>query len=392
MSEHTRPFSRRAFVGGAAAFGISLCLPTLTPTPAHAVTAAEKQAEANAALEKLNAMQEKLDRASDAHFEAVEERKAAEARMDEAQGRIDDASSRISELQGQLGDRARSMYRSGSSTFLDLLLGSTTFQAFASNWDLLNDMNENDANMVEETKTLRAEVESEKAVYAEQRDVADKKAKEAEEVEKEANALVDQMTETYNSLSAEAAELLRQEEEAREAAAREAARRAEEEMRRQAEAEEAAARERQQSNGGGNNDSSNDGGGNNDSSDDGSSDDEPKPSSSGNSKPQSVSGNTVVDRAYGELGKPYAWGAVGPNSYDCSGLVSYCLTGSHSRLGTTGTIMGWTHVSNPQPGDICVNSHHCGIYIGDGQMIHAPRTGDVVKVSGVHSGMVYVRY
>ena len=392
MSEHTRPFSRRAFVGGAAAFGISLCLPALTPTPAHAVTAAEKQAEANAALEKLNAMQEKLDRASDAHFEAVEERKAAEARMDEAQGRIDDASSRISELQGQLGDRARSMYRSGSSTFLDLLLGATTFQAFASNWDLLNDMNENDANMVEETKTLRAEVESEKAVYAEQRDVADKKAKEAEEVEKEANALVDQMTETYNSLSAEAAELLRQEEEAREAAAREAARRAEEEMRRQAEAEEAAARERQQSNGGGNNDSSNDGGGNNDSSDDGSSDDEPKPSSSGNSKPQSVSGNTVVDRAYGELGKPYAWGAVGPNSYDCSGLVSYCLTGSHSRLGTTGTFMGWTHVSNPQPGDICVNSHHCGIYIGDGQMIHAPRTGDVVKVSGVHSGMVYVRY
>ncbi len=392
MSEHTRPFSRRAFVGGAAAFGISLCLPTLTPTPAHAVTAAEKQAEANAALEKLNAMQEKLDRASDAHFEAVEERKAAEARMDEAQGRIDDASSRISELQGQLGDRARSMYRSGSSTFLDLLLGSTTFQAFASNWDLLNDMNENDADMVEETKTLRAEVESEKAVYTEQRDVADQTAKEAEAVQAEAEVLVDQMTETYNSLSAEAAELLRQEEEAREAAAREAARRAEEEMRRQAEAEEAAARERQQSNGGGNNDSSNDGGGNNDSSDDGSSDDEPKPSSSGNSKPQSVSGNTVVDRAYGELGKPYAWGAVGPNSYDCSGLVSYCLTGSHSRLGTTGTFMGWTHVSNPQPGDICVNSHHCGIYIGDGQMIHAPRTGDVVKVSGVHSGMVYVRY
>lgn len=392
MSEHTRPFSRRAFVGGAAAFGISLCLPALTPTPAHAVTAAEKQAEANAALEKLNAMQEKLDRASDAHYEASEAVKAAEARMDEAQGRIDEASSRISELQGQLGDRARSMYRSGSSTFLDLLLGSTTFQAFASNWDLLNDMNENDANMVEETKTLRAEVESEKAVYSEQRDVAAKKAKEAEEVEKEANALVDQMTETYNSLSAEAAQLLAEEEAAREAAAREAARRAEEEMRRQAEAEEAAERERQQSdsgNGGDSNDGNSDDGG---SSDDSSDSNESKPSSSGNSKPQTVSGNTVVDRAYGELGKPYAWGAVGPNSYDCSGLVSYCLTGSHSRLGTTGTFMGWTHVSNPQPGDVCVNSHHCGIYIGDGQMIHAPRTGDVVKVSAVHSGMVYVRY
>ena len=119
-----------------------------------------------------------------------------------------------------------------------------------------------------------------------------------------------------------------------------------------------------------------------------------KPSNSNNnSKPQTVTGNTVVDRAYAQLGKPYAWGACGPSSFDCSGLVSYCLSGSYgTRLGTTGTFMGWTRVSNPQPGDICVNSHHCGIYIGGGQMIHAPQTGDVVKVSAVHSDMIYVRY
>ena len=122
MSEHTRPFSRRAFVGTAAAFGISLCLPPLMPAKAHAVTAAEKQAEANAALEKLNAMQEKLDRAEVSLYAAETERDDAQARMDEAQGRIDSASSRISELQDKLGNRARSMYRSGSSTFLDLLL------------------------------------------------------------------------------------------------------------------------------------------------------------------------------------------------------------------------------------------------------------------------------
>ena len=93
MSEHTRPFSRRAFVGGAAAFGISLCLPPLMPAKAHAVTAAEKQAEANAALEKLNAMQEKLDRAEVSLYAAETERDDAQARMDEAQGRIDSASS-----------------------------------------------------------------------------------------------------------------------------------------------------------------------------------------------------------------------------------------------------------------------------------------------------------
>ncbi len=389
MSEHTRPFSRRAFVGTAAAFGISLCLPPLMPAKAHAVTAAEKQAEANAALEKLNAMQEKLDRAEVSLYAAETERDDAQARMDEAQGRIDSASSRISELQDKLGNRARSMYRSGSSTFLDLLLGATTFQAFASNWDLLNDMNQNDADMVEETKTLRSEVESEKAVYEEQRNVAAQKAEEAEAVKKEAESLVSQMQDTYNSLSEEAAQLLAEEEAAREAAALAAAQAAEEEARRQAEEEE----RRQQafrrqlrwklgwrlwlrrqfrrqlerwlrSSGGG---------------------------SSNNSKPQTV-GGTAVDRAYGELGKPYSWGAVGPDSYDCSGLVSYCLLGRHSRLGTAASFMGYTRVSNPKPGDICCNDHHCGIYIGDGQMIHAPRTGDVVKISAVHSGMIYTRY
>ena len=93
------------------------------------------------------------------------------------------------------------------------------------------------------------------------------------------------------------------------------------------------------------------------------------------------------------MGKPYKWGAAGPNSFDCSGLVGYCLTGKMgNHWCTTGTIQGWTRVSNPQPGDICINDHHTGIYIGGGQMIHAPQTGDVVKVSGVHKGMWYVRY
>ena len=100
----------------------------------------------------------------------------------------------------------------------------------------------------------------------------------------------------------------------------------------------------------------------------------------------------MVDRAYSQLGKPYQWGATGPNSFDCSGLVSYCLTGSYSRLGTTYTFMGWTRVTNPQPGDVVTNDHHCGIYIGGGQMIHAPQTGDVVKISSVQSSMIYVRY
>ena len=119
-----------------------------------------------------------------------------------------------------------------------------------------------------------------------------------------------------------------------------------------------------------------------------------KPSHSSSSTTTSgtnANGGSIVSRAYSQLGKPYVWGASGPNSFDCSGFVSYCLTGSYTRLGTTLTFMGWTRVSNPQPGDVVTTATHCGIYIGNGQMIHAPHTGDVVKVGPVQSGMIYVR-
>lgn len=113
--------------------------------------------------------------------------------------------------------------------------------------------------------------------------------------------------------------------------------------------------------------------------------------SSNTTSGSNANGGTIVSRAYSQLGKPYVWSACGPSSFDCSGFVSYCLTGSYTRLGTTLTFMGWTRVSNPQPGDVVTTATHCGIYIGNGQMIHAPHTGDVVKVGPVQSGMIYVR-
>ena len=105
----------------------------------------------------------------------------------------------------------------------------------------------------------------------------------------------------------------------------------------------------------------------------------------------------IVERAKAEIGKPYAWGAVGPDSYDCSGLVGYALTGEHVRIGTTLTYWGWPETSNPQPGDIAViddgsGNGHTGLYIGDGQMVHAPNFGIPVQIGPVQSGMKYVVY
>lgn len=372
MSEHSTVLTRRAFVGGAAVLGAASCTLSLNPLTAWAEpAAADKQAEAAAALDSLNAMQVQLDVASNDYANALFAQEEAQQKMDEAQARIDEANGQISDLQDKLGTRARSMYRTGSSTFLDLLLGATTFQAFTTNWDLLNQMNENDATMVQETKDLRTEVEQKKAEYTEQERIAAEQAEQARQVQEEAQSLVAEMQATYDNLSAEAAELLEQERAAREAAEAAAAAAAVQDSPTIVEPD----------------DGGNDGGG---------SDYTPPSNNTGDSRPPSVSGNVVVDRAYSQIGKPYVWGASGPDGYDCSGFVSYCLTGSYGRLGTTGTFIGWPQVSSPQPGDVCVihnsSSQHTGIYVGGGMMVHAATYGVGVVEGPVQSGMIFVRY
>ena len=120
---------------------------------------------------------------------------------------------------------------------------------------------------------------------------------------------------------------------------------------------------------------------------------EPAPAPAPEPNYNASTGNAVVDRAYSWVGNAeYSWGACAPGSFDCSGFVSYCLTGSYSRLGTTFTFLAWPQVSDPQPGDVCVNASHCGIYIGGGQMIHAADYGIGVIVGPVQGGMIYVRY
>lgn len=362
----------------AAILAVGLSVPAAS---AFAAPSDDKQAEAQAALQKLNQYQSELDQASANYEAAHQEQIDAQNRVDEAQKQIEDKTAQIEKDQQRLSDRARDMYRSGDTNFLDVILGASSFEQFATTWNMLETLNGNDAELVSETKTAREDLQAAKQEAEEQAKVASDKAEEAKSVAEAADQKASEMQQTYNSLSAEAQELISQERAAQEAQQQAAAAAAEQNGTAGNDAATTITNNNRNNTTSSNSNSSSNSNKNNASS-----------SATNNSKPQSVSGNSVVNRAYSQLGKPYQWAAVGPNSFDCSGLVSYCLTGSYSRLGTTGTFMGWTRVSSPQPGDICVNSHHCGIYIGGGQMIHAPRTGDVVKVSSVHSGMIYVRY
>ena len=115
-----------------------------------------------------------------------------------------------------------------------------------------------------------------------------------------------------------------------------------------------------------------------------------------------VGRDAVVELAYKQLGKKYVWGAEGPNSFDCSGLTKYvyrnALGKTIPRTSAAQSSYGqYVSKSNLQPGDLVFSGangkvSHVGIYIGNGKMIHAPQTGDVVKISDINSGYYKDRY
>jgi peptidoglycan DL-endopeptidase CwlO len=106
----------------------------------------------------------------------------------------------------------------------------------------------------------------------------------------------------------------------------------------------------------------------------------------------------VVRIAEAQRGKRYAYGAIGPSAFDCSGLVrfSYAQAGVNSRLGGghSGTAMlSWARAhhlfskSNPQVGDVVVygGGAHVGIYIGNGKVVSALNPSQGIRITGLHA-------
>ena len=104
-----------------------------------------------------------------------------------------------------------------------------------------------------------------------------------------------------------------------------------------------------------------------------------------------LASKSTVRAAMSRLGAPYVWGAAGPTTFDCSGLVvwSFAQVGislphySYSQMAMGSPVS----YSDLQPGDLVFfyGGSHVGIYIGGGQFIHAPHTGTVVQVTSLSS-------
>ena len=383
--------TRRAFLGGAAAFGAAAMV---SPKNAFAdPTSADVQAQADEARQKLNSMREQLGAASANYNQAVQEHDEAVSKMDECQTKIDDNNAQIDKLQDKLSKRARNMYRDGQTTFLDVILGSNSFDDFAKNWDTLTSLNEKDSEMVEQTKNLRADNEAQKQEYANQADIAQQKVEEADAAQKQAEELVQQYQNEVDSLDSQVAELLAEEEAAAQKAAEEAAAAA-------AQAEAASSTNNASSDNGGSNNSASNGGGSSDnaSSNGGGSNNNASNNGGGSSSSSNSSsgggsnnyGGSVVAAAQSQLGVPYVWGGTAWGSgLDCSGLTSGCwkrAAGIWIGRTTWDQIASaqWTgSVSEAQAGDVYACGSHVAIATGGGGYIHAPQPGEVVCYSSL---------
>ena len=104
----------------------------------------------------------------------------------------------------------------------------------------------------------------------------------------------------------------------------------------------------------------------------------------------SSTAQTVVNAAKSQIGKPYVWGATGPNAYDCSGLVQYAYSQAGKNIGRTTYQQAGAgqHVSvnQAQAGDILMwGDYHDAIYVGNNQYVHAPQPGQNVTQATISS-------
>jgi cell wall-associated NlpC family hydrolase len=316
-------------------------------TPAFAVTSAQKMAEARQVKDQIDALDtrveiagERYNLAADKHAKLLSEKRKAAARVAKAE-------KRLNQLQTHLDTRANDMYRSGPLGFLDVLLGAKSFDQFARTWDVLKQLNASDATYIGETKDARAEATAAHAEFS----AKEKSAAQQQSVMADNKKYVEgQLAERKTKLAGIQSEVAALQ------AAEEAARTAR-----------AASWARSSSGGGGD---------------------------SGNYPSPPVPANgSVVDFAKSRLGCPYVWGASGPGSFDCSGLMmwAYGKVGINLSHSSGSQISEGYRVSRKdlQPGDLVFFGspiHHVGMYVGGGMMIHAPHSGDVVKIASMDRG------
>ncbi|MEQ1699799.1 MAG: NlpC/P60 family protein [Ilumatobacteraceae bacterium] len=344
------------------------------PLVVHADTVDDAQRKVDQILDELDSLRDQMGQIDEDYGAALDRQDQLATEIAASQARIDDLTAQLGGVQSVMQQVALDRFTSGDSLSLSPIFSdASTYSAAGQRAALGLVAIDNGAGDMDDLQALVDDLADEQANL-------DRKQQEAAQL----IATLEQKQKDFESL--ETTYLAKQAQATADLGA--AKLQAAEDARAAAAAEQA---QREQQNNNNNNSGGNTGGTGGGSSGGGSSG---GGSSGGGSTPPPVSGKAgiAVSAAYSQLGVPYKFAAESPNvAFDCSGLTKwawgragvYLPHQSAQQYGST------PHVSKDQaqPGDLIFYYSpigHVGIYVGNGMMIHAPHTGDVVKLSTVH--------
>ncbi len=361
--------------------GLALLLSLLVVSSVSASPLTTKKERLRAVQAQLTQVHQRADVAVEAYNQANSRLATVRDDIDRNRRELARAREKLAAANEQLMVRARGIYMAPDVSLIDVVLASASFEELAAQVGLMKRVGDSDADLVAEAAAQRREVADRRAALAADEQAAEGLVARREDSKRQIVALQAQLEQTAGGLQGDIAELEAQEAAAARAAARAAA---------DQEAEEAGARAAAQSAAGTGaaGASSSSGSGNSSSG-----------GSSGGGGSSSGTGHaSVASIVKRYLGVPYVWGGASPRGFDCSGLTMYCYAQVGVGLAHGATLQ--QQASKPvslgslRPGDLVFFgnasfSSHVGVYVGGGQMIHAPHTGAVVRygpISGAWTG------
>lgn len=358
--------------------------------PVASASVDQQQQRVNAITDQLEALENRIGELEEQHGAALDRLDVLAGEIAISQAKVDAQSATLAELRGQLSDIAIDRYMSGGSLGATPLLGSATTVTDDLQREQLSRVAFNQgAGSSDELQALIDDLTVEtQALEARKTEQAELIAS-LETRQAEGEALTEQYQQDLAAAKAELGNLIVQEQERRAAAAIAEA---------QARQAQTIAPPATPSRGGGAG-TGNDGSANGGSGDTGSGGTAPnapapapEPAPAPAVPPPSSLSGIAVNAASGQLGVPYRFAASSPGvAFDCSGLTKYAWgkAGVYLPHQSAAQYASTPHVpkDQAQPGDLIFYYSpigHVGIYIGGGSMIHAPASGDVVKVAPVH--------
>jgi cell wall-associated NlpC family hydrolase len=330
-----------------------------------------KKAEAEQVLSEIRQIDSELDHVVDQYNAATERLDALQQELDTARAHLEIAKQSNQVAQKTLQERLVALYKNGADeSILEVVLGASSLDDLLDRVDAANRVSDQDAEIVQEVEAAKAALRKEETriekALAEQQQVVAERAATKESIEAK---LAERQT-LYNSIKDQIVQL--------EAEERERQRRLAAEARRRLQAEQeaaAAAQAAAPATGGGGGATA-------------VAPAAPSDSSLPAAPPSQYGG--VVGIAMQYLGTPYVWAGASPSGFDCSGFVMYVyaqvgVSLPHNAAAQYGYGVPVSRDAL-QPGDLVFfdGLGHVGIYIGGGQFIHSPHTGDVVKISSIY--------